>query len=153
MWSPLGGGQWVGIYFCHPEVVKLQQQYHMQNTIFDLPQTTGSINFFFWKRESANILETATGELEGKMKMTIQWESGILCSSIITLMFAFLVSVSASSKMWHINQIFVFLHLQNKYVKGNVYTQCCYRYHYLFGKPTHPFNALCVIYPHVEVAF
>ena len=21
------------------------------------------------------------------------------------------------------------------------------------GKPTHPFNALCVIYPHVEVAF
>ena len=26
-------------------------------------------------------------------------------------------------------------------------------YHYLVGKPTHPFNALCVIYPHVEVAF
>ena len=28
-----------------------------------------------------------------------------------------------------------------------------YKYHYLVGKPTHPFNALCAIYPHVEVAF
>ena len=64
-------GNWVGINFCHPEVVKLQQHCHMQNTIFDLDQKTGSIHFF-WKRESANILETATGELEGKMKMTIQ---------------------------------------------------------------------------------
>ena len=35
----------------------------------------------------------------------------------------------------------------------NVYTQSCYKYHYLVGKPTHLFNALCVIYPHVEDAF
>ena len=69
---PWGRRQWVVIHFCHPEVVKLQQQCHMQNTIFDLPQTTGSSHFFFWEREIANILETATGELEGKMKMTIQ---------------------------------------------------------------------------------
>ena len=47
---PWGRRQWVGINFCHTKVVKLQQQCHMQNTIFDLPQTTGSIHFF-WERE------------------------------------------------------------------------------------------------------
>ena len=61
----------VGINFSHTEVVKLQQQCHMQNTIFDLRKTTGSIHFF-WERESANVLETSTGEFGGKMKMTIQ---------------------------------------------------------------------------------
>ena len=40
----------------------------MQNTIFDLPQTTGSIHFFLGEG-SANILETATGELEGNMAL------------------------------------------------------------------------------------
>ena len=70
-WGRGAPAVWVGINFCHPEVVKLQQQCHMQNTIFDLPQTTGSIHFF-WERESANILDTSTGEFEGKMKMTIQ---------------------------------------------------------------------------------
>ena len=76
----MGGGSrhWVGIHFCHPEVVKLQQQCYMQNTIFDLPPTppppphpTGSILFFLGEGECQYIVETATGELEGKMKMTI----------------------------------------------------------------------------------
>ena len=66
-----GSRQWVGIHFCHPKVVKLQQQCHKQNTIFDLLQTTGSIHFFLGEG-SANILEKATGELEGKMKMAIR---------------------------------------------------------------------------------
>ena len=49
-----GGGShnWVGINFCHPEVVKLQQQCYMQNAIFGLPPN-GSIGFFLG--ESANI--------------------------------------------------------------------------------------------------
>ena len=34
---PWGRRHWVGINYCHPEVVKLQQQCHMQNTISDLP--------------------------------------------------------------------------------------------------------------------
>ena len=68
---PWGRRQWVGVNFCHPEVVKLQQQCQMQNTIFDLPQTCWFYSFFFWESENANILENATGELEGKMKMTI----------------------------------------------------------------------------------
>ena len=57
----------------------MQQQCHIPNTIFDYPRPDSSIHFFM--RESITILETATGELERKMKMAIQ------CSSIITLMF------------------------------------------------------------------
>ena len=74
---PWGRRHWVGINFCHPEVVKLQQQCHMQNTIFDLPPPPPPPNwfysvFFLGEGECQYILETATGELEGKMKMTIQ---------------------------------------------------------------------------------
>ena len=42
---PCGRHHCVGIKFCLPEVVKLQLQCHMQNTILDLSQTTGSIHF------------------------------------------------------------------------------------------------------------
>ena len=52
---PWGRRHWVGIHFCHREVVKLQQRF-----------------FFLGEGECQYILETATGELEGKMKMTIQ---------------------------------------------------------------------------------
>ena len=51
---PWGRRHWVGINFCYPEVVKLQHQCHMQNTIFDLPPNW-FYSFFFWERESANI--------------------------------------------------------------------------------------------------
>ena len=68
---PWGRRHWVGINFCNPEVVKLQQQCHMQNTTFDNPPQL-VLFFFFWERECQYILGTATGELEGKMKMTIQ---------------------------------------------------------------------------------
>ena len=67
---PWGKRQWVGINFCQPEV-KLQQQCHMQNTILIYPRPAGS-HFSGRERECQYILETATGELEGKMKMTIQ---------------------------------------------------------------------------------
>ena len=53
---PWGRRHWIGINFCHPEVVKLQQQCQMQNTIFDLRSyPTLVLFFFFWERESANI--------------------------------------------------------------------------------------------------
>ena len=72
-WGTSGRRHWVGINFCHPEVGKLQQQCHTCKILFLIyPQTTGSIKFFSWERENANILETATGELEGKVKMAIQ---------------------------------------------------------------------------------
>ena len=45
--SFMGRRHWVGIHFCrHPEVLKLQQQCHMQNTIFDLPHNL-FYSFFF----------------------------------------------------------------------------------------------------------
>ena len=68
---PWGRRHWVGINFYHPEVMKLQHQCHMQSTIFDLPPTD-SILFFLGEGECQYILETETGELEGKMKTTIQ---------------------------------------------------------------------------------
>ena len=175
-----------------------------------MQNTTGSIRFFS-RRECQYILETATGELERKMKKTIQRESGILCSSIITLMFGSSMALGRHSRFRHVpgetgktlqkgcfyvvvsqgkpgnkvgngnyliwSQIIVLnlvcsMFVINKgtiswlsvsvsskmwlnllFCKGNVYTQSCYKYHYLVGKPTYPFNALCVIYPHVEDAF
>ena len=51
---PWGRRYWVGINFCHPEVVKLQQQCHMHNTILGLPPNW-LYSFFFWERESSNI--------------------------------------------------------------------------------------------------
>ena len=52
---PWGRRHWVGIYFCHPEVMKLQQQCHRCRILFLIYPPTGSILFFFWERESANI--------------------------------------------------------------------------------------------------
>ena len=78
------------VNFCHPEVVKLQQQCQMQNTIFDLPHT-GSILFFLGEGKCQYLLETETGELEGKMKMTI-----------ITLMFGFFMALGRHSGFRHV---------------------------------------------------
>ena len=71
---------------------------------FDLRSypTTGSILFFLGEGECQYILETETGELEGKMKMTIQWESGI-CSSIITLIFGFFMTLGQYSGSRHVS--------------------------------------------------
>ena len=70
---PWGRRHWVGIHFCrHPEVVKLQQQCQCR-ILFLIYPTTGAILFFLLgEGECQYILETATGELEGKIKMTIQ---------------------------------------------------------------------------------
>ena len=98
-----GGGRrhWIGINFCHPEV-KLQQQCQMQNIIFDLRSYHNWFySFFLGEGECQYILETETGELEGKMKMTIQWESGI-CSSIITLIFGVFMTLGQHSGIRHV---------------------------------------------------
>ena len=92
---PWGRRHWVGINFCHPEVVKLQQQCHMQNTIFDLPQTTGSIHFFFWEGEcqypgDSNRIIGRTNENDNPLR---KW---YICSSIITLMFGFFMALGHS---------------------------------------------------------
>ena len=72
-----GGGAWVGasglvLMFCHPEVVKLQQQCYMQNTIFDLPQVPAGDIHFFYLGESGQYPGDSNRELVGKMKMAIQ---------------------------------------------------------------------------------
>ena len=59
-----GRRHWVGINFCHPEVVKLQQQCHTCRVLFLIYLTTGSILFFLGEGECQYILETATRELK-----------------------------------------------------------------------------------------
>ena len=80
--------------FCHPEVVKLQQQCHMQNTIFDLPQATGSIHFFLGEGEcqypDSNRRIGRKNENDNPVR---KWH---ICSSIITSMFAFLMALGHS---------------------------------------------------------
>ena len=44
--DPWGRRHWVGINFCHLEVVKLQQQCHTCRILFLIYPTTGSILFF-----------------------------------------------------------------------------------------------------------
>ena len=80
--------------------MKLQQQCQIQNIIFDLSSypTTGSILFFLGEGECQYILETETGELEGKIKCNPvrKW---YICSSIITLIFGFFHDIRASFRV------------------------------------------------------
>ena len=91
---PWGRRQWVGINFCHPEVMKLQKQCHMQNTIFDLPQTTGSIHFFLGEGEcqypDSNRRIVRKNEIDDSVR---KW---YICSSIVTSMFTFLMALGHS---------------------------------------------------------
>ena len=97
---PWGRRHWVGINFCHPEVVKLQQQCHMQNTIFDLhpppppPPPTASIVVYFWERESANI---SWRQQQENWKENANDNPVRKCSSIITLIFRFFMTLARHS--------------------------------------------------------
>ena len=96
--------QWVGINFSHPEVVKLQQQCHMQNIIFDLPQTTVSIRFtpdnwfysFFSGRGRECQYPDSNRRIEGENENDKPASKWRICSSIITSMFAFLMALGHS---------------------------------------------------------
>ena len=79
---PWGRRQCVGIHFCHPEVVKVQQQCHTQNIIFDQPQVPAGYILFLsgrgrvpisWERESANILGEGECQYPGRGRVPISW--------------------------------------------------------------------------------
>ena len=79
---PWGRRQWVGINCCHHEVAKLQQQCHMQNTIFDLPWQLVLFNFSGRGREPISCRQQQENwekkwkwQSSEKVKMTTQWES------------------------------------------------------------------------------
>ena len=102
-WGGWGGGavpwgrrHWVGINFCHPEVVKLQQQCHMQNTIFDLPQTTGSIQIFFLGEGECQYPGDSNRRIGRKNENDNPVRKWYICSSIITLMFGFFMALGHS---------------------------------------------------------
>ena len=97
---PWGRRHWVGINFCHPEVVKLQQQCHMQNAIFGLP-LNWFYSFFFWERESSNLSwrqqhNRRIGRKTENDNPVRKW------SSIITLMFGVFMTLGRHSGFRHV---------------------------------------------------
>ena len=99
---PRGRRHWIGIHFCHPEVVKLQQQCQMQNTIFDLPHNW-FYSFFFSEREREcqYILETnrrigRKNENDNPVRKWYKW------SSITTLIFGFFLTLGRNSGFSHV---------------------------------------------------
>ena len=85
--GPWGRRHSVSINLCHPELVKLQQRCHMQNTIFDLPPNW--FYSFFSGRES-NMRIGRENENNNPVRK---------CSSIITLIFGFFMALGRHSDM------------------------------------------------------
>ena len=106
----MGGGgavpwctrHWVGIHFCHPEVVKLQQQCHIQNNIFDLPPpppSTGSILFFSGRGR----VPIYPGDSNRRIGRKNENDNPVRkCSSIITLIFRFFMTLGRHSGFRHV---------------------------------------------------
>ena len=91
---PWGRRHWVGIHFCrHPEVVKLQQQCHMQNNIFDLPHNC--FYSFFSGRGRGSIYPGDSNKRIGR-KNKNPGRKWYICSSIITLIFGFFMTFRSS---------------------------------------------------------
>ena len=91
-----------GINFCHPEVVKLQQQCQMQNTIFDLPHNW-FYSFFFWERGRVPIYPGDRNRRIGRKNendnLVRKW---YICSSSITLIFGFFMKLGRHSGFRHV---------------------------------------------------
>ena len=102
---PWGRRHWVGIHFCrHPEVVKLQQQCHMQNTIFDLPHNW-FYSFFFSGRGRVPIYPGDSNRRIGrKNENDNPVRKWYICSSIITLIFGFFMTFRGSD-MCHLEKL------------------------------------------------
>ena len=99
---PCGRRHWVGINFCHPEVVKLQQQCHMQNTNFDL-HPNWFYSFFFWGRGR---VPTYPGDSNMRTGMKNENDNPVrkwyIYSSIITLIFEFFMTLGRHSGFRHV---------------------------------------------------
>ena len=83
--APLG---WY-LFFPPPWSSEIAATMSMQNTIFDLHHNWFYSFFSGRGRVPIYILETATGELEGKMKIGNPVKKLYICSSIIALIFGF----------------------------------------------------------------
>ena len=87
--------------FCHPEVVKLQQQCHTCRILFLIYPTTGSILFFLGEGEcqypgDSNRRIGRKNENDNPVR---KWH---ICSSIITLIFGFFMTLGRHSGFRHV---------------------------------------------------
>ena len=99
---PWGRRHWVGINFCLPEVVKLQQQCHIQNTIFDPPPPPPPklVLFFFSGRGR---VPTYPGDSNRRIGRKNENDNPVRkCSSFITLIFRFFMTLGHHSGFRHV---------------------------------------------------
>ena len=89
---PWGRRHWIGINFCHPEVMNLQQQCQMQNTIFDLPH-----NWFYSFFLSGRGRVPGDGRIGRKNENNNRVRQWYICSSIIKLIFGFFMTLGRHS--------------------------------------------------------
>ena len=95
---PWGRRHWVGIHFCrHPEVLKLQQQCILQNTIFNLPHNW--FYSFFSGRGRVPIYPGDSNRRIGSKNENVNPVRVVyICSSIITLIFGFFMTFRGSDR-------------------------------------------------------
>ena len=103
---PWGRRHWVGINFCHPEVVKLQQQYYMQNTIFDPPPPPPPLNWFYSFSSGRGRVTVYPGDSNRRIGRKNENDNPVrkwyICSSIITLIFGFCKTLDRHSGFRHV---------------------------------------------------
>ena len=101
---PWGRRHWVGINLCQPEVMKLQQQCYMQNTIFDTPPPPPPrLVLFFFLGEGVSIYPGDRNRRIGrKNENDNPVRKCYICSSIITLIFGFFMTLGRHSGFRHV---------------------------------------------------
>ena len=97
---PWGRRHWIGINFCHPEVVKLQQQCHTCRILFLIYPTTGSILFFSGRGRMPIYPGDSNRRIGRKNENDNPVRKWYICSSIITLIFGFFMTFRVQTCTW-----------------------------------------------------
>ena len=99
---PWGRCHWVGINFCHPEVAKLQQQCHTCRILFLIYPTTGSILFFSGRGRVPIYPGDSNRRVGRENENDNPVRKWYICSSIITLIFGFFITLGRHSEFRHV---------------------------------------------------
>ena len=99
---PWGRRNWIGINFCHPEVVKLQQQCQMQNIIFDLPHNWFYSSFFSGRGRVPIYPGDRNRRIGRKNENDDPVRKWYICSSIVTLIFGVFMTLGRHSGFRHV---------------------------------------------------
>ena len=98
---PWGRRHWIGINVCHPEVMKLQQQCQCR-ILFLIYPTTGSILFFSGRGRVPIYPGDRNRRIGRKNENDNPVRKWYICSSIITLIFGFFMTLGCHSWFRHV---------------------------------------------------